>query len=114
MDNIYKVLVRPVVTEKSVKAQDLRKYTFLVSPDANKIDIQNAVSTIYWVEVESVKMIPVRKKVRMLGKSKIMTKRQAGKKAIITLKDGQSMDVLNLSKEKKKPVKKDTKTATKK
>ena len=108
MENIYNVLVRPVVTEKSVKGQDLRKHTFLVSPDANKVDVQNAVSAVYWVEVESVKMVPVRKKVRMLGRSKIMTKRQAGKKAIITLKKGHSMDSLNVD-PKKKTAKKTTK-----
>ena len=108
MENIYNVLVKPVVTEKSVKGQDLRKYTFLISPDANKVDVQKAVSFLYWVEVESVKMIPVRKKIRMIWRAKQMTKRQTGKKAVVTLKKGQSMDVLNLD-IKKKPVKKTTK-----
>jgi large subunit ribosomal protein L23 len=86
------VLKMPVVTEKSTKAQAARKYTFLVHLDANKKEIQNAIEKAYGVEVESVNIVPVKKKVRLAGRGHTITKRHTGRKAIITLAPKQSID----------------------
>jgi len=85
------VLIAPVVTEKSTKAQAARKYTFLVHQDANKKEVQNAVETAYGVKVKAVHIIPVLKKTRAAGKGRI-TKRPTSRKAIVTLAPKQSID----------------------
>ncbi len=53
MKDIYSVLIRSVVTEKSMNAQGAGKYTFVVSPDSNKVDVQKAVEALYSTVVES-------------------------------------------------------------
>lgn len=117
MNSIYTVLVRPVVTEKSMQAQAQRKYTFIVAGSATKVDIQNAVESMYSTEVEAVNIIPVRKKIRLIGRSKIHTKRQAAVKAVVTLAAGKSIDVMKMheAQEKKESAKKtEKKTSAKK
>ncbi len=86
------VLLSSVVTEKSTAAQANRQYVFLIHPDANKIEVKQAVETAYGVKVQSVNTIPVLKKVRLVGRSRSITKRPNGKKAIITLAPKQSLD----------------------
>lgn len=90
--HLTKVLIAPVVTEKSTKAQSKSKYTFRVNADASKIEIAKAVSKSYGVDVKSVNIIPVRKKERLVGRGKTMTKRLASKKAIVTIKAKQNID----------------------
>ena len=97
MDTIYNVLLRPIVTEKSMKAQSLGKYTFVISSNATKIDVQKAVELRYSVKVEGVNVMPVRKKVRLIGRTKQHTKRQAEKRAVVTLKKGQTLDIMNIA-----------------
>ena len=89
---LTQVLQSPIVTEKSTNAQSLRKYSFLVHLNANKIEIKNAIKEAYGVDVTDVNIIPVLKKVRLIGRGREITKRQRGKKAIITLKAKQSLD----------------------
>jgi len=86
------VLKAPIVTEKSTTAQATSKYTFRVAVTATKNEIAKAIAKAYGVEVESVNIIPVRKKQRMVGRGRAMTKRKASKKAIITVKAKQSID----------------------
>jgi len=87
-----KILLSPVVTEKSTNAQASQKYIFMVHPDADKTQIVKAVKVAYGVEVKSVNIIPVLKKARLAGRGRTITKRKAGKKAIVTLKPKQSID----------------------
>jgi len=87
------VLISPVVTEKSTKAQTSRKYTFLVHLDANKIEIRKAVEKSYGVKVDSLNIIPVKSKARLAGRGRTITKRRNAKKVIITLKPKQTLDV---------------------
>lgn len=86
------VLKSPVVTEKSTHAQALRKYTFLVHLDANKVEIKQAIQKAYGVKVDSVNIVPVLKKVRLAGRGRGITKRSTGKKAVVTLAPKQSID----------------------
>ena len=57
-------MVRPIVTEKATDLAEENKYVFKVFKRANKIEIKKAVSSLYGVEVEDVKIINVRKKAR--------------------------------------------------
>jgi len=86
------VRIAPVVTEKSTNAQSKSKYTFRVNADATKIDISKAINKAYGVDVTSVNIIPVRKKERLVGRGRSITRRPASKKAVITVKAKQSID----------------------
>jgi large subunit ribosomal protein L23 len=94
---ITEVLRQGIVTEKSVKLQELNKYTFKVALEANKIDVRRAVETLFNVKVVSVNIM------RMPGKPKMIRRRGAPprpvparewKKAIVTLQPGQTIDAL--------------------
>lgn len=87
-----KVLITPVVTEKSTHAQSVRKYTFMVHLNANKVEVKNAVAKAYGVKVTDVNIIPVLKKARLVGRGRTITKRRNGKKAIVTLGPKESID----------------------
>ena len=90
--DLTKVLLSPVVTEKSTRIQENRKYTFLVHLKANKIEIAQAVEDAYGAKVDSVNIVPVLKKIRLVGRGREITKRPAARKAIVTLKPKQTLD----------------------
>ncbi|MGK7395950.1 MAG: 50S ribosomal protein L23 [Candidatus Cyclobacteriaceae bacterium M3_2C_046] len=88
------VLVSPLVTEKMSDLNEKGKYGFLVEKEANKIQIKNAVESMYGVNVESVRTM------RYLGKEKsrytkskiIVGRRPSYKKAIVTVAEGEVID----------------------
>jgi large subunit ribosomal protein L23 len=86
------IIIRPVVTERSTElADDSGKYTFIVHPSANKIEIKNAVQALFEVKVKEVRTANFRGKVRRVGRSE--GKKAAFKKAVVTLADGERIDV---------------------
>jgi large subunit ribosomal protein L23 len=94
---ITEVLRRGIVTEKSVMLQGKNKYTFRVALNATKIDVRHAVEKLFNVQVVSVNIM------RMPGKTKIIRRRgsmpqrkeaREWKKAIVTLREGQTIDAL--------------------
>lgn len=92
MSDAYSVIVRPVVTEKSMKGVERRQYTFRVDPSANKIQIRHAVETIYSVRVDTVNTMRVRGKKRRRGRSP-EGKQADWKKAVVTLKPGHEIQL---------------------
>lgn len=89
--NIYSVIKKPLVTEKTTIEKDENNViAFIVDNDANKIEIKNAVKTLFNVEVESVKTVNVAGKVKRVGKN--TGKRSNWKKAYVTLKEGHNVD----------------------
>ena len=87
-----KVIRRPLIlTEKgSVLREEENKYLFEVHPLSNKIEIKKAVETLFKVAVDDVNTLIVRGRMRRMGPSRAKTKNW--KKAIVTLKDGESID----------------------
>jgi large subunit ribosomal protein L23 len=86
------VIIRPVVTEASAQLQeDQRTYTFLVSKDANKVEIRYAVQQLFGVGVEDVRTANYQGKWRRVGRS--VGRRAAYKKAVVKLVEGDSIDV---------------------
>ena len=77
------IIIKPIITEESMKGAADRKYTFQVAKDANKIEIAKAVEELFGVEVEKVNTISVRGKFRRQGRVGGFT--ASSKKAIITL-----------------------------
>jgi len=87
----YDVIVSPVITEKSTNASEHNQVIFNVAPTATKPEIKSAVETLFGVKVDHVNTL-VRK-----GKTKrfrgIIGRQSDVKKAIVTLKDGETIDV---------------------
>jgi large subunit ribosomal protein L23 len=115
--NIAQTLIRPVMTEKSVGQEAINKFTFVVHDDATKIDVKNALMSLYGVEVAKVNILHTLPKYRM-GKGKnLLEKRQGNRRAIVTLKEGSKLDltreVRTEKKETPKPAKAKTAAATK-
>jgi large subunit ribosomal protein L23 len=87
----YSVIIRPIITEKSSIAAAQGQYTFLVDPKANKVEIAEAVSYIFDVDVQRVRIINRAAKFGRWGRKRV--KRQAAqKKAIVTLPPGQRIE----------------------
>ena len=84
------VLVQPVVTEKS--QSQTGKSAFVVHKDATKGDVKNAVKEFYGAEVEKVNISVLPEKDRVVGRGKVITKRSEIKKAVVTLKDGKTLE----------------------
>ena len=93
MRSPYDVLRKPVVSEKSMGLLAENKYTFLVNPDANKIEIKHAVEKAFNVKVTDVKTISVKGKAKRVGR--FVGKDSDKKKAIVTLKDGDKIEVFD-------------------
>jgi len=83
------VILSPVISEKIHARLEENKYTFRVIPRATKVDVANAVESIFKVHVEQVNMMTKRPKKKSLGK--YVGKTSAWKKAIVTVKKGQKI-----------------------
>lgn len=90
--NYSQIILRPVVTEKSMKGQEASKYTVMVQKNANKVAIKQAIEKLYGVKVDSVNKIKVPQKQRFVGRGRLANKRGSGTKVIVSLKKGQSID----------------------
>ena len=89
--NMYDVIKKPLVTEKTTIEKDAHNIiAFQVHPDANKIEIKEAVEKLFKVEVEDVNTVNVAGKVKRVGRH--IGKRSNWKKAYVTLKKGSSVD----------------------
>ena len=90
------IIIKPIVTEKQTAITDKfpNRYGFRVSPDANKLEIKKAVEEMYGITVESVNTMNYagKKKSRYTKSGIINGKTSAFKKAIVTLKEGETID----------------------
>jgi len=87
---MYDIVRKPIVTEKSARGSENGQMTFEVAIDADKGQIKAAVETLFEVEVKAVNtLIQKGKTKRFKG---IMGRRKDMKKAIVTLKEGQTID----------------------
>ncbi|MGM9553750.1 MAG: 50S ribosomal protein L23 [Faecousia sp.] len=68
MKTAYDIIIRPVITEQSMEATEMKKYVFMVAKDANKTEIKKAVSEIFDVKVEKVTTINMDGKVKRQGR----------------------------------------------
>ena len=90
------IIIKPIVTEKQTAITEKmdNRYGFRVSPDANKLEIKKAIEDMYNVTVVAVNTINYSgKKISRYTKSGIINgKQSAFKKAIVTLKEGETID----------------------
>ncbi len=89
-ERMYQVILSPVVTEKSYNA-DENKYSFNVALDATKPEIKAAIEGIFEVEVDKVNTLVTKGKVKRFRG--FLGKRNDNKKAVVTLKKGQSINL---------------------
>lgn len=68
MKTAYDIIIRPVITEQSMEATDMKKYVFMVAKDANKTEIKKAISEIFGVKVEKVTTINMDGKAKRQGR----------------------------------------------
>jgi len=90
-ETLYQVIKNPIITEKSTMGRENGQYFFIVESWANKFFIKEAVEKIFNVKVKSVNTLTLKgKSLRFKGRSGV---RSDMKKAMISLKDGHSIDL---------------------
>jgi len=87
----YRVIVKPLITEKATYLSAMNKYAFSVDPKMNKIEIKKAIRTIYKVDPISVNIANFYGKNVRSGRRSGVTK--SWKKAIVTLKPGDKIEI---------------------
>lgn len=93
MRNSYDVLVKPMISEKSIDLMGQNKYTFIVMKEANKIEIAHAVEEAFNVKVLDVNTKIVKGKVKTQGR--FTGKRADIKRAVVTLRDGDTIEMFS-------------------
>lgn len=87
----YKIVLQPLITEKTTRLKDeSNKLAFKVHRDANKVEIKNAVETLFNVKVLTVNTVNMKGKIKRLGIHR--GKRPDWKKAYVKLAEGQHID----------------------
>lgn len=87
----YKILIEPWITEAATLAAEKNQYIFKVAPRASKPQIKKVIEDIYKVTVLSVRTVNIHAKKRIRGN--VVGKKTGYRKAIITLKEGGSINV---------------------
>ncbi len=93
MKHPHHVLIRPVVSEKSYALMDNNVYVFVVDPSATKVDVRRAVEQAFKVRVDSVNTLNRKGKTRRNRRDNTVGHRPATKRAIVTLHEGDSIDL---------------------
>jgi large subunit ribosomal protein L23 len=98
MRDAYDVIIAPVVTEKSADAMESNIYTFIVSNDANKIEIGHAVEKIWDVTVKDVRTMRYAGKAKRaflgrMARNNSMGRRASWKKAVVQLAEGDFIEL---------------------
>ena len=90
--DIYQVLVKPTITEKSTLLQETGKYTFQVNAGANKVEVKEAVEKNFGVTVLDVNITKLHGKKKRYGPR--IKQRPDVKKAVVTLKQGDRINLI--------------------
>jgi len=95
--NFTEVLIAPILSEKSVITKDEQnRYTFRVNPNSNKTEIKKAIETLFKVKVTAVRTANLPGKLHRVGRHEGY--RSDWKKAVVTVKAGQKIDMTDLPK----------------
>ena len=90
-EKLYDVIERPVVTEKSTIAAEMGKYIFKIFPSATKSQVKQAIEAIFEVKVDKINIINIDGKTKRF--KGVKGRRADIKKAVVTLKKGESIDI---------------------
>ena len=89
----HQVLVKPMVSEKSLVLMEDDKYSFMVAKEANKIEIKHAVETLFNVKVIDVTTRNYNGKIKTLGRNR--GRRPDTKRAIVKLAEGDKIEIFS-------------------
>jgi large subunit ribosomal protein L23 len=93
MKDLYSVIKRPLITERGTHLKETQnKYFFEVARSANKVEIRQAVEALFRVHVTSIHTIFLKGKKKRMGR--FLGKRPDWKKAVVTLKPGDSIEFI--------------------
>ena len=94
MSNARDIIIRPIITEKTMKLMDTdNKITFAVAKGANKTQVRLAVEEIFGVKVEQVNILNCKPKTKRMGK--YVGKTSAVRKAVVKLSEGQDINLFS-------------------
>lgn len=93
---MHNVVIRPIITEKSMRDADKSKFTFFVRKNATKKEIKAAVEKLFSVTVVSVATAVVKGKTHRVGVRRNEVVKSPMKKAMVALKAGQKIDAFEL------------------
>lgn len=88
---LHDVIKKPLITEKAVRGKAFGQYVFAVAIQATKTDVKRAVETLFKVKVDAIQTLRVPGRAKRVGKHQAMT--SDWKKAVVTLKQGQSIEL---------------------
>ena len=89
--NPYEIIIGPLITEKAtIQKEKNNQLTFEVDRRANRVAIRHAVEKIFKVQVDQVRTMQMKGKMKRMGRS--LGKRRDWKKAIVTLAEGQNIE----------------------
>ena len=91
LNKSYKIILKPIVTEKATKLSEYNKVVFEVAYKSNKNEIKGAVEKLFSVKVKSVNIINIKGKLKRF--KGVLGKRNDIKKAVITLEEGNTIDI---------------------
>ena len=91
LNKSYQIIRKPIVTEKATKLSEFNKVVFEVAYKSNKYEIKDAVEKLFSVKVKSVNIINIKGKVKRF--KGVLGKRNDIKKAVITLEEGNTIDI---------------------
>jgi len=95
MKDLSKVIVCPMITEQGTEMRDTyNQYYIRVAPAANKMEIKQAVEHFFGVSVTNVRTMNYRGKIKRMGR--FQGKRSDWKKAVVTLAEGDSIDLFEI------------------
>ena len=87
----YDIIKRPIITEQSMADTEMKRYTFEVAKDANKVEIRQAIEAIFNVSVVKVNTLNVKPKPKRVRYQVGQTR--TWKKAMVTLKEGDTIEL---------------------
>ena len=91
MANVYDIVIRPIITERSMASVADKKYVFEVAKDANKVEIRQAIEAIFNVKVVKVNTLNVKSKPKRVRYQEGRTR--TWKKAMVTLAEGETIEI---------------------
>lgn len=91
MKDPREVIIRPIITEHSYDMMENNVYTFEVAKDSNKVEIRQAIEALFNVTVKNVNTLNVKPKNKRVRYQ--MGKTRSWKKAMVTLKEGDSIEL---------------------
>jgi len=87
------VIIRPIVTEQSMKGVESGRYSFVVARFASKTNIKSAIKKLFGVNVVSVATTIVKGRTKRVGAKRVEVKESVFKKAVVTVKKGEKIGI---------------------